>query len=196
MSSTAPYEAAPIRLSRSSVVALVGAAAVAVGSLGPWATVGVISAAGTRGDGKITLIAAVIAGLTILLGKSNRGPTVLVVILAIICAAVGVSDSVNVNNDLSSSPLLSAVAGVGWGLYAVIAGSVVMFIAAMVARLASVEAEEAPSASLVSADTVPTGMRYGYAEKLRDLAALHDDGIVTDEEFATQKAQLLGSVTQ
>jgi hypothetical protein len=41
----------------------------------------------------------------------------------------------------------------------------------------------APTASGVSGDAI---------EKIKELAQLHDQGVLTDEEFAAQKARLLG----
>ena len=36
------------------------------------------------------------------------------------------------------------------------------------------------------------GPSHDAIEKLKDLGQLHDQGILTDEEFSTQKAQVLG----
>lgn len=36
------------------------------------------------------------------------------------------------------------------------------------------------------------GPSHDAIEKLKDLGKLHDQGILTDEEFSTQKAQVLG----
>ena len=44
----------------------------------------------------------------------------------------------------------------------------------------------------VSGQTVPTP-NASTADELRKLADLHEQGVLTDEEFAAQKAQLLGS---
>jgi hypothetical protein len=52
-------------------------------------------------------------------------------------------------------------------------------------RWADQEAAYAPA----PAPTAPT--QASPIEQLKELAALHDQGVLTDEEFATQKAKLL-----
>lgn len=37
------------------------------------------------------------------------------------------------------------------------------------------------------------GMSQGAMDKLKELGQLHDQGLLTDEEFASQKTQILGS---
>lgn len=119
---------APERPSQWLPIALVGAVAMAVGSVGPWATVlGLISVDGTAGDGKITLAAAAVAGLACLrMGPHGRRD--LGAYVAVAAVLVG---AVTAGYDLSnlSSAIGSAGAGgiaqVGWGLYAVLAGALV-----------------------------------------------------------------------
>jgi hypothetical protein len=36
-------------------------------------------------------------------------------------------------------------------------------------------------------------MSQGAMDKLKELGQLHDQGLLTDEEFASQKTQILGS---
>ncbi len=53
-------------------------------------------------------------------------------------------------------------------------------------KRAQIEAEFGPEASAAAQPTRDT------AAQLVDLAALHDRGVLTDAEFQTQKAKLLG----
>jgi hypothetical protein len=66
-------------------IALGAAAAIVIGSLGPWATAlgGIVSANGTDGDGVITLILALIAlaGLWAYWQEPRRGAAVGVLVL-------------------------------------------------------------------------------------------------------------------
>lgn len=50
-------------------------------------------------------------------------------------------------------------------------------------------AQPAPAPAPAAA---PTGGMDDKIEQLKQLGALHEQGILTDEEFATQKAKLLG----
>jgi len=56
-------------------------------------------------------------------------------------------------------------------------------------RLPPEQSTEAPEAAAVHADAQPT-----LASRLRDLAGLHKDGVLSDDEFASAKAKLLDSL--
>ena len=49
-----------------------------------------------------------------------------------------------------------------------------------------------PSSPAVDATATPAGITGEAMEQLKKLAELHKAGILTDEEFATQKARILG----
>jgi hypothetical protein len=53
-------------------------------------------------------------------------------------------------------------------------------------RWAEQEAVSAPAQAAPAAQAAPDPI-----EQLKDLAALHDQGVLTDDEFAAQKAKLL-----
>ena len=58
------------------------------------------------------------------------------------------------------------------------------------ARLEGLEAQQAPTA--VPPAATGGGMAPDAIEQLRQLGQLHEQGVLTDEEFARQKARLLG----
>ena len=49
-----------------------------------------------------------------------------------------------------------------------------------------------PAAAPVAAPTAPAAAESAQIEELRQLAALKDQGILTEQEFAAKKAQVLG----
>jgi hypothetical protein len=53
------------------------------------------------------------------------------------------------------------------------------------------QADQAPAQE--PAEEAATGLTPEAIEQLKQLAALKDQGILTDEEFAAQKAKILGS---
>jgi hypothetical protein len=52
---------------------------------------------------------------------------------------------------------------------------------------------QAPAPAPPPAAPAPGGMSEQAMNQLKELAQLHDQGILTDEEFAAQKAKILGS---
>lgn len=120
------------RLSIGSGIALFGALVVAAGSLGPWVDTVFASVSGTRGDGKYTLAAAVVAATFTLLLSSPSGGTlsaVLALLAGLGAGAIGVIDLRNVNDKVHSATLFGhQIATVGWGLYAVIGGAVLVVL--------------------------------------------------------------------
>jgi hypothetical protein len=99
-----------------------GAALIAIGSVGPWATSPLASASGTSGDGVFTLIGALlIAGAALF--TQGRG---LLVILIVIVGAIGIYDFIHEHDKLRSVTLDGVqIDHVGWGLYVVVIGSVI-----------------------------------------------------------------------
>jgi hypothetical protein len=124
-----------------TIILLLGAIAVGVGSVAPWATAsaGAFSRSvnGTDGDGVITIVLAVVM---LLIAVFTAGPTprrgllVLAGLCAVGAAGIGIYDAVNVNDAAQRAEDLSSLvdASVGWGLYAVIAGGVIGVIGAVV----------------------------------------------------------------
>ena len=67
---------------------------------------------------------------------------------------------------------------------AVVAGT-----AGAVARRSAASSQQAAAAQPAAAPAAPAADPY---EQLKELGALHDQGVLTDEEFAAQKAKILG----
>jgi hypothetical protein len=82
----------------------------AVGSLGPWATLGALSVSGTSNgrDGTLTLVLAIAAAILVCVGRFAP----VVTLIASGALAVGIIDTNNVSN--TSSGLFEV--SVGWGL--------------------------------------------------------------------------------
>jgi len=116
----------------SSAAAGIGLLAVVAGSLGPWATVLGVSVAGTRGDGRLTLIAAAVALLALVVfGAVGAGAAL---IASLVALGIGVYDLVHFQRAVSHATVLGVqVASAGWGLYLVIIGAAGA-AAALVAR--------------------------------------------------------------
>lgn len=59
------------------------------------------------------------------------------------------------------------------------------------AKGAAAAAQAAPPAAAPAEAAAPAGLSAEAMEQLQKLAELHKSGILTDEEFATQKARIL-----
>lgn len=111
------------RWDAGSILLIVGSLGAFVGAFLPWATLGVLSKAGTEGDGVITLVLAVLGGLLGFAGISKRRAGMLVG--SLICAAlitlvaiVDIADigsvgdsSFGLEPDVGSGLILTLVAG-------------------------------------------------------------------------------------
>lgn len=97
-------------------------AACVIGSLGPWATMGVFSKAGTDGDGVITLILGIVGATVVLSNRGAHKVRVVVGAIGLLILAVGVFDIADVSS--TSAELLGEEIGpsVGWGLWLVALG--------------------------------------------------------------------------
>ena len=113
------------------LVAIGAGILVALGSLLAWATVsaGIInaSAAGTNGDGKITLIFGVVAVVAIILFITMRSIWWIVGATVAFLVALGVSvyDTVNVSSTHVGNDVIQANVGVGIGLWLCLIASIV-----------------------------------------------------------------------
>ena len=76
------------------------------------------------------------------------------------------------------------------GRTAIIAGTATAVSGKVAAKQAGRAAPPEPTAPVESA--APAGLSSEAMEQLKKLADLHKSGILTDEEFATQKARILG----
>jgi hypothetical protein len=61
------------------------------------------------------------------------------------------------------------------------------------ARLQNLEMQPAPPAPQPAAAAPAPGISPDTIQQLQQLGQLRDDGVLTDEEFAQQKAKLLGT---
>jgi Short C-terminal domain len=59
------------------------------------------------------------------------------------------------------------------------------------ARLDDLESQPAPAAPAAAAPAAGGGMSSDAIEQLKSLAQLHDQGVLTDQEFDQQKAKIL-----
>ena len=91
---------------------------VIAGSIGPWATIGLLNIAGTSGDGQITLILGCTAvGLAVLAGTTTSQWAELVACATLVLAGVGgLYDWKHVHRLAASRNVLTAAVRVGWGL--------------------------------------------------------------------------------
>ncbi len=125
---------------QTRVVALVGSALLALGSLLDWATVstgfGEIGVAGTEGDGVITLIAGLLAGVLFLASKPKIAAAV-----AGLGTAVAVYDFSNVASHVAGASA-SVNASVGIGLYLCVIGGAAATIAGFM-----IKAVESPAST-------------------------------------------------
>lgn len=78
------------------------------------------------------------------------------------------------------------------GRTAIIAGTATAVSNKVAAKQAGAAAPPPADAPPVETTAAPTGLTGEAMEQLKKLAELHKAGILTDEEFATQKARILG----
>lgn len=108
-----------------TAVVLLGAAALAVGSVGTWASVGALTVSGTHGtDGRITLAAGVLCVVGLLLRRLSPLVGALTLLgLGTIGLAVGGIDLIRAARAVNGVLLFGVqIAHIGWGLYAVVIG--------------------------------------------------------------------------
>ena len=108
----------------ASLLIVGGAAVVAVGAFMPWASVGPFSAAGTDGDGILTLILALGAGPLGAFGilKSKKGLLIGSLICAALILAIAAYDTANISS-VADGPF-GLTPEVGGGLYLTLIGAV------------------------------------------------------------------------
>lgn len=126
-----------------------GAALAALGSLLPWVTArtlfGQVSVAGTEGDGQITLALGIAVAVLFLTGRNgtNRSGLVIGTILAGAALATAGYNYSNITDRVGDTDG-SIGAAVGIGLYLTLAGTVVAFIAGILAARAPAEPATPP----------------------------------------------------
>lgn len=135
------YDTAP-ECSRTAGYLGIGASIlVIIGSLGPWATLGMLEVSGTRGDGQLSLIAGILAAAFLaatIFGSSVGGGRATIAAIALAGAgAIGVYDWQNISGVVDSQETSLFRASVGWGLPAVTIGGVGGAILALIQADAS-----------------------------------------------------------
>ncbi len=118
------------------ILELVGGALVVAGALLPWASVstvfGTASVPGTEGDGLIALAVGGVLCLLAILELGNRQDTrTLALYVAMAAGGLGVYEWITVRDKLLNVSSELARASVGIGIYAVIAGAALAFVAAL-----------------------------------------------------------------
>lgn len=78
------------------------------------------------------------------------------------------------------------------GRTAIIAGTATAVSNKVAAKQAGAAAPPPAAVAEPPAPAAPAGLTAEAMEQLKKLAELHQAGILTDEEFATQKARILG----
>ena len=108
----------------ASILTVAGAAVVFIGAFMPWATIGPFSAAGTEGDGVLTLILAIAAGAMGVPGilKSRKGLLVGSLICATLAFLIGAYDIANIST-IADAPF-GLDPQVGSGLYLTVLGAI------------------------------------------------------------------------
>lgn len=123
-----------LQSNRNQVLLIVAAAAVIAGSIGPWASVWVVTVNGTSGDGVLTLIAGIMAGILAFVefGRStaSRGRTLGMLILFGGSATLGAYHWINFA-DLARHATFPTT--VGWGLPVLTIAGIVGVITSFVA---------------------------------------------------------------
>jgi len=133
--------------SAKRTTALVAAGAILIGSLGPWTTFAFGSVSGMQGDGRITVVLALIAGCLLLM----RWGLTAAVVVAAISAIVSVYDVINVST--STQEIFGRevhLVDVGWGLWVAALGSVVLLVSSYLFR-----AETRGQASIAPVEETP-----------------------------------------
>jgi hypothetical protein len=119
-------------------LALLGALVIAAGSIGPWVDTILGSLSGTRGDGQITLAAAVLAFVCTFLvatGKGGRLSMVVALLAGVGAGITAIVDLVDIQQRVEGTTLFGAqMATPGWGIYAVIVGAVLVVAGVLAAR--------------------------------------------------------------
>jgi hypothetical protein len=121
-----------------SVLLALGAVAIAIGSIGPWAraSIGFLSAskAGTDGDGVLTLCCAIGILLFAALASRHGATRVFVCIallLGVVASAIAFYDIVNINDALAQARDAGVDVSVGWGILIVAVGGLVVVVGAL-----------------------------------------------------------------
>ncbi len=117
--------------SNARTVSLIAAAAIVIGSIGPWVTSPLVDRAGTDGDGIITLILGVLVGTLILIRRPGSRWLWLATALGVLCLAIGLYDLADILSEGQQEIFGQQVDLVdpGWGLWLMNVASIAFVIA-------------------------------------------------------------------
>ncbi|ANS32658.1 hypothetical protein R1CP_40390 (plasmid) [Rhodococcus opacus] len=115
-------------------VAAVASVVVIVSSVAPWANAAFISVPGTHADGKFTLALGCVAALVLLIKASmtSRWPLVVAALAGALSLVVAVVDLTRVSSLVASDDLQGGAVSIGWGLWMVAVGSVLLIVGCVV----------------------------------------------------------------
>jgi hypothetical protein len=109
-------------------VAVAAFLAIVVGSIGPWVTTPLASAAGTTGDGSLTIALAVVALFQFPGRYRSRVQSAFMIAMALGASAIAIYDG----NHLPSSTVFGVqLVHAGWGLHLVVASGIVAALAVL-----------------------------------------------------------------
>jgi len=116
------------RITVREVVAGLGFIALGIGSLGPWVTLGSLSASGLNGDGRITGVAALVGLVGVLFSRYGAGVAI-AAIAALTGLAIAGYDLVHVAYRASKTTLFGVhLAHPGWGLFLAVVGASIAIV--------------------------------------------------------------------
>jgi hypothetical protein len=121
--------------------ACVAFGATVIGSLGPWASLGIFNKAGTDGDGVITLIAAIVGLVLVLVGRGR----IAVAVVGLVILATGIYDIGDVSGSRAEVFGQSISPSVGWGLWVVTLGGAAAVLCSLARRIGIVKPDPAPA---------------------------------------------------
>ncbi len=117
-----------------SIVGTIAAVMIVAGSLLPWVTMGMFSAAGTEGDGNLTIIAGVIGGVGALDGFVAKRPRVAANILMLLAGLGAFYVAASAIQRLATAIVEETefTAHIGGGLYLCALASLLLFLGGIV----------------------------------------------------------------
>lgn len=128
----------------SAAIGVVGAVLVVIGSIGPWATIADSGVGGLDGDGWITLVLALLAGgfaaavfAPAPVARIMRWLVLPWTLIALLVAVIDIVDISSTSSEFSnqfSDDVFTL--SVGWGLWLVLAGSIITLVAAVALMIA------------------------------------------------------------
>lgn len=156
-------------------VAGVASVVIIVSSVAPWATAAFISVPGTHADGKFTLALGCVAALALLIkaATTSRWPLVVAALAGALSLVVAVVDLTRVSSLVASDDLQGGAVSIGWGLWMVAVGAVLLIVGCVVSGTgASRSVATATNASDASATTIGTVDPRNLEDRVADAALI------------------------